>query len=153
MIMLRYVLQFGCLLCLAFATLGGCGKKQDARPRRVPVSGTVVRQGQPVAEATVLFEPASGTNAAVGQTDSNGRYQLTTFELNDGAVPGDYKVAIRKIKVIRNTPAGTVADDFVGAPPDEKWLLPTKYGYGESSGFTATVKADGDNHFKYELTE
>src|SRR4051812_7091247 len=109
MLMPRYILQFGCLLCLAFAMLGGCGKNQDARPRRVPVSGTVVRQGQPVPEATVLFEPSSGTTAAVGQTDSNGRYRLTTFELNDGAVPGDYKVAIRKIKVIRNTPAGTVA--------------------------------------------
>jgi hypothetical protein len=141
------------LLCLTLALLGGCSTKSDNRPRRVPVSGVVMYKGQPVEEATVLFEPTGGTPAATGTTDSAGRYRLTTFEAGDGAVPGEYKVAIRKVKVIRGKSAEPVPDDYVGPPPDEKWLLPTKYGYSESSGLTASVKEGAENQFKFELAD
>src|SRR3954465_14991692 len=41
--------------------LSGCTTKPDNRPRRVPVTGTVLYKGQPIANATVLFEPANDT--------------------------------------------------------------------------------------------
>ncbi len=146
------VVRAAWMMLIAMAMVSGCGKA-DTRPRRVLVSGAVLHKGQPVAEATVLFIPVGSTPAATGKTDAQGRYRLTTFESNDGAVPGEYAVAVRKIKVIASSTPGTVPDDFVTAPPDEKWLLPTKYGHGESSGLAATVKEGVENDFRFELAE
>jgi hypothetical protein len=101
----------------------------------------------------VVFDPVGSTPAATGTTDTNGRYQLTTFDTNDGAAPGDYKVIVRKIQVISGANSPPATDDAVGQPPDEKWLLPAKYGQSESSGLTATVKENAANDFKFELQE
>src|SRR5688572_16449451 len=90
-----------CIACsIGILVLSGCGKK-DSRAGRVQVSGTVLRRGQPVAEATVIFEPLGNTPAATGTTDAAGRFALTTFDTDDGAVPGEYKVAVRKVQVIK----------------------------------------------------
>ena len=109
--------------------------------------------GQPVAEATVIFEPLGSTPAATGTTDAAGRFVLTTFDANDGTVPGEYKVAVRKVQVIKAERPANAPDDLVTPPPDEKWLLPMKYGNTTTSGFTASVKAEGKNDLKFELTE
>jgi hypothetical protein len=101
----------------------------------------------------VLFEPLGSTPAATGTTDAKGQFRLTTFGTDDGAVPGEYKVAVRKVQVIPSSRPGDAPDDLVTPPPDEKWLLPMKYGYSESSGLTATVKADAKNDFKFELPD
>jgi hypothetical protein len=140
------------VIAVAIALTYGC-QKADNRPRRVPVSGIVLYKGQPVADATVLFDPVGSTPAATGTTDANGRYQLTTFDLNDGAALGDYKVIVRKIQVISGAKSPPATDDAVGPPPDEKWLLPAKYGHAESSGLTASVKESAANDFKFELQE
>jgi hypothetical protein len=150
--MLDRKLHIAVIICLTLTLLSGCGKK-DNRPGRVPATGTVLQKGQPVAEATVIFESAGSTPAATGKTDASGRFQLTTFEPNDGAVPGDYKVAIQKVQVTSGKTSGAVPDDYVGPPPDEKWLLPAKYGSTATSGFTATVQASGTNDFKFDLPE
>ena len=85
--------------------LAGCGEDPGVtdRPATVPVSGVVTLGGNPVEGATVTFHagvPAPGQtaqgNSAVGQTDAEGRFQLKTFEANDGAVPGEYVVTISK---------------------------------------------------------
>jgi hypothetical protein len=109
--------------------------------------------GQPVAEATVIFEPQGSTPAATGTTDSAGRFVLTTFDTDDGAVPGEYKVAVRKVQVIKGERPANAPDDLASPPPDEKWLLPMKYGNTTTSGFTASVKAETKNEFKFELVE
>src|SRR5688500_16957910 len=92
-------------LCVTLAFSSGCGK-QDNRPGRVPGTGIVLQKGHPVAEANVVFEPQGTTPAATGKTDASGRFQLTSFDPSDGAVPGDYKVAIQKVQV---TPGKTSA--------------------------------------------
>jgi hypothetical protein len=140
------------VVCFAAAFECGCAKK-DTRPARVPVSGTVLHKGQPVAQATVIFEPVGNTPAAAGETDAAGRFQLTTFDTGDGAVPGEYKVAIRKVQLNRGDRSEQASDDQVGPPPDEKWLLPAKYGYTNTSGLAATVQADAKNEFKFELAD
>ena len=144
------------LICVACAVgvlpLMGCGKK-DSRPGRVRVSGTVLRAGQPVADAAVIFEPLESTPAATGTTDASGRFTLTTFDTNDGAVPGEYKVALHKIEMIRSERPADAPDDLATPPPQEKWLLPMKYGSTSTSGLTASVKVEAKNDFKFELTE
>jgi hypothetical protein len=139
-------------MAIALALFSGCGKP-DNRPQRVRVAGTVLRTGQPVAGATLIFEPVGDTPAATDETDASGRFQLTTFDKDDGAVPGEYKVAVRKIEVIGGNRPADAPDDLERPPPDEKWLLPVKYGHTATSGLTATVKADGDNDFKFELAD
>ena len=139
------------MFAIALFAAVGCGPK-DTRVRRLPASGTVLYKGEPVADAEVVFDSGGSSPAAAGKTDASGRFQLTTFDTNDGAVPGDYKVAVRKVQVIRKAPA-PAADDAVGPPPDEKWLLPMKYGNSATSGFTATVNETGENDFKFELVE
>jgi hypothetical protein len=141
-----------CVVGLALFVVNGCAKK-DTRVRRVPVSGTLFRMGQPVAEATVIFEPLGSTPAATGTTDANGQFRLTTFDIDDGAVPGEYKVAVRKVQVIPGNRPSEAPDDLATTPPDEKWLLPVKYGHSDSSGLTANVKPDAKNDFKFELPD
>jgi len=139
------------VIAIALFVAGGCGQK-DMRVRRVPVSGTVLYKGEPVADAEVVFDSGGSTPAAAGKTDKAGRFQLTTFDLNDGAAPGEYKVSVRKVQVTSKAPKADT-DDAVGVPPDEKWLLPVKYGNSATSGFTATVNESGENEFKFELVE
>jgi hypothetical protein len=142
-----------CTACLIGSlALGGCGKNDD-RPDRVRVTGAVLRAGQAVADASVIFEPLGNTPAATGTTDAAGRFELSTFDADDGAVPGEYRVAVRKVQVIRaERPAGA-PDDLAMPPPEEKWLLPMKYGDTTTSGITASVKAETKNEFKFEIAE
>jgi hypothetical protein len=61
-----------------------------------PVQGTVKLDGQPLAGASVLFiaEDPAGRNAT-GFTDPSGTFRLSTYEPNDGALPGKYKVVVQ----------------------------------------------------------
>ena len=141
------------VLTVVVVMLCGCTSKPDNRPRRVPVTGTVLYKGQPVADATVLFEPANDTPAAAGKTDAQGHYRLETFDPADGAVPGDYKITVRKVEVIRGHKGEQVPDDYVGPPPDEKWLLPAKFSKAETSGLAATVNEGQTNEIKLDLQD
>jgi hypothetical protein len=140
-------------LAAASAAVGGCKGTTDTRPQRVPVTGKVLHKDQPVEGATVIFEPVGSTPAATGQTDAAGRFQLTTFDPNDGAVAGEYKVAVQKIQVTRSDRPANAPDDAPAPPPEEKSLLPVKYARGDTSGLTATVKSAGPNDFTFELRD
>lgn len=139
----------------------GCGQKEDAnRPKRVDASGTVTLNGSPVEGANVVFVPESGGHPASARTDANGSFELTTFDDGDGAVPGNYSVAISKME---STVAETGPDmrDPGYNPlqmkkekrPEPKHLLPKKYSEAKTSELKATVSADGDNEFTFQLTE
>jgi hypothetical protein len=86
----------GVLLSLLLAGCGGVG------PRTVPVSGTVTLNGQPLANATVVFVPVPDAASkdplpsSVGITDNEGHYSLVlnTDSKKKGAVVGKHKVMI-----------------------------------------------------------
>ena len=90
---------------LVFAIVSpGCG---SGRLATLPVTGTVTFRGQPVAGAAVNFLSETGP-AAWGSTDQQGRFQLTTFDTNDGAAAGSYGVTISKrVKVSSEDVPGT----------------------------------------------
>lgn len=76
----------------------GCGGASGP----VPVRGTVTLDGQPLANATVQFLAGSpDARDAMGTTDADGAFSLSTFKPGDGALPGKYKVVIQP-------PAGAV---------------------------------------------
>lgn len=77
----------------------GCG---DGKFQFAPVEGRVLLDGQPVAKARVVFMPkASGADGEAGpyssgETDSEGRYILSTLEEKPiaGAVVGSHRITI-----------------------------------------------------------
>lgn len=82
----------------------GCsgGASRDPNwPETYPVTGTVVQDGQPVANVVVGFVPSSpDAKGARGKTDENGQYKLKTFFSasfdDEGAVAGSHKVTLFK---------------------------------------------------------
>ena len=149
--------SIGCFVLVAL--LVGCGETGDTnRPKTVPVTGSVTYNGQPVEGATVTFVTGgSGGRGALGTTDASGKFQLTTFEAGDGAIPGSYKVTIAK--TTGETAPMTQEDGVVvpptGGPPttEVKDELPLKYKDASTSGLTADVKEGGDNQFTFDLTD
>ena len=77
------------------AVLSGCG---GGSGELVATSGTVTLDGQPLANATVIFKPQANTkgNGGSGQTDSSGRYEAMTPQGKKGLYPGTYKVVISR---------------------------------------------------------
>jgi hypothetical protein len=110
----------------------GCG----GGPRTVPVSGQVKLNGQPLADAQVIFRPDSKElypgPPSYGKTDAQGRFILRTADGHDGAVVGPHKV---RISVPVKAP-GAGAD----APAANK--LPAKYS-GENTVLTFKVPEGG----------
>ena len=138
------------LIAITMAACVGC-KPGHKGPATAPVTGVVTFNGEPVSGATIAFQPGEGGRSAAGITDASGRYQLSTYARNDGAVPGDYKVVIVKYD---DTPSGSgTGKDYVppdGPIPEPKSLIPKKYASGESSGLKATV-ATGQNTLDFTL--
>jgi hypothetical protein len=125
-------------LCLLVAGLllasGGCNRG----PKLHPVTGTVLLDGKPLAEAGVRFEPTSKEQEpGVGGTDADGRFQLKTRKLT-GVPLGTYKVGISKVVWLPGKNEGT-------------WRSPKKYGDPATSGFTAEVTPEKFD-FEFNLT-
>ena len=87
------------MLLVALTLSVGCSGEDSNRPKTYPVSGTVKLNGNAVEGATVTFQLTEGKENAIGSTDKSGKYTLSTFKPNDGAVTGQYKVSITKYDV------------------------------------------------------
>jgi hypothetical protein len=114
--------------------LVGCNTPEHPDVGRV--SGVITLNGQPLAEATVMFQPTQG-RASIATTDSAGKYSLTYLDGVPGALLGTHKVIIR-----------TEIPGEDGQPPIAKEKLPKKY--HELTELTAEVKK-GSNTFNFEL--
>jgi hypothetical protein len=113
-----------CLILFA----AGCGGA--ARPPVYSVDGTLTyTDGTPVpGGASVTFHTESGGKAyqARGAVGPDGRFRLTTFDADDGAVAGEHKVSVAAIPGGEERPAPTV---------------PPQYASTETSGLTVTVQS------------
>jgi hypothetical protein len=84
-------------LCPLF--LSGCGK---SKTRLNPTTGQVFVNGVPAHQATVVFFPVTEEGEAqalavaypAAVVGPDGTFELTTFKKGDGAVAGDYIVAV-----------------------------------------------------------
>ncbi len=132
--------------------LGGCGAGDH--PDTYPVGGVVTLNGQPVAEATVNFFPVAEGQSSVGRTDAQGRYELTTFDPGDGALPGEYQVAISKYELpsgaadVDTEPSEEGSSDPESLVPQN--VLPERYASPQTSELRATV-SEGTNRLDFEL--
>lgn len=154
-----FALRSSCLLSVLLMFSAGCGG--ESRPTTHPVTGTVASKGSPVAGATVSFSPTetdAETRAAMGITDAQGNYSLTTFESGDGAIPGSYKVRVVKhdqpaappkvserseasVSAEGEMPADYVLQESTAPTGPPKNLLPEKYASPSTTPLTFTVEA------------
>jgi hypothetical protein len=136
--------------------LAGCG---DGRPERVPVTGRVTYQGDPVTTGTIYFWPDEGPQAR-GTLGPDGRYRLRTFEKEDGAVLGEHRVTIEAKEVSAGGPDPKSMDEEfeLFSDPDAeslgrprlRWLVPEEYADRATSGLTAEV-TPGENTIDFSL--
>jgi hypothetical protein len=115
--------------------LASCGPT-ESHPETVPVKGKVAYNGEPVPKGTVTFQPDDG-QAAVGEIQPDGSYELATFGPKDGAVLGHHKVMI-----IANTGNPNMIPGSTPGYVKPKDLIPKKYNQLQTSGLEATVSKD-----------
>lgn len=160
--MRRFELLFCAITVATF--LAGCNRGPQTPPT-APVRGTVTFQGKPVEGAQVAFFcPQAGGRPAIGTTDAEGHYTLSTFGVNDGALIGRHSVTISKFAFDRSDgasdqkpssppmnylPSGT-AQDRLSA--NTRYALPWKYSDPNQSGLTADVRPEG-SEVNFDLTE
>ncbi len=105
----------------------GCS---EGRVQRVPVSGRVLIDGEPLTQGFIQVVPAD-ERAASGEIGPDGRFQLTTYDKNDGCVVGTHKVSV-------------IANESQG-PNAMKWFAPKKYADTETSELTLEVSEPRDD--------
>jgi hypothetical protein len=131
------------LFVIGLVAAGGCS--ESGNPKTYPVNGKVSYRGQPVTNGMVLLTPQAKGHAATGNLEAGGKFQLTTFEKNDGAVPGKYNVAIQ---VFPAEGAGLPGAEFGNKKPP----IPQKYMSDSTSGLTAEITA-GENALDFQLKD
>lgn len=144
----------GCVILVS-----GCGGSTTAGRKPVfAASGSVKLNGAPLADAVVTFAPTGGQPTAFGTTDEEGNFSLTTYDFQDGAAAGPYKVIITKSAAQQNAGgSGSGADHEAEADAANKGhgakgsgaqgLVPQIYTSFETTTLTAEVKASGENKF------
>jgi len=146
--------QFAIALTVsAMVVVMGCSGDDTGLGRRYKVTGKVTYNGAPVPHGTVNFIPSKPPSpegrAATGQI-KDGSYSLSTTGNDDGALPGEYNVAIVSMDVDMASAASSPAEGGRVHEGDDKWrnamknakkLIPDKYGVSETSGLKATVES------------
>ena len=123
-------LLVGAALMIAFA---GCG---DGRPPRVPVSGSVLIDGQPLTRGNIKFVPEGGRPSA-GSIGEDGKFTLTCYDGNDGAIPGMHRVQVASNRIISDSKI--------------EWFAPRSYADFRTSGIEVQIQ-EPTNDLKIELT-
>ncbi len=109
-----WLARIGALTFLGL-TLLGCGGRDYSL---VDVSGTVTMDGNPLADASVIFTPVGdGVGpASASTTDASGQYVLKTIDLDlTGAVPCLQRVTITTARANGDDERATVSKEHV--PP------------------------------------
>lgn len=106
---------------LALVVGAGCS---DGRPERVPVTGQVLIDGQPLKHGSIRFH-ASDHRPAYGELGPEGRFQLSTYELGDGCVLGSHAVSVNGAEMLGAT--------------STRWHSPKKYRNARDSGLVVQV--------------
>lgn len=156
-IALRRLGAVAALLVLS-AGVGGCGNSDH--PDVAPVYGLVTYQGDPVKGATVTFRPKEGGKPATAVTDEQGRYRLSTFGDQDGAIIGEHSATVLLFESQEADSAPMSMEEAAEATKQgkpaaakaAKSKLPARYSRPDSSGLTYSV-VSGDNEFDIELKD
>ena len=123
--------------------LAGCTRANQNRTFKV--TGDVRLDNQPLTGGIVVFMPDKG-QAAKGTIGGDGTFTLGTYAADDGAVAGQYRVAV--IAPDRSAMTGGAADLERPLPS----LIPARYGSTATSGLKFEVSATEPNIAHLALT-
>ncbi|MES2788067.1 MAG: hypothetical protein V4719_00490 [Planctomycetota bacterium] len=132
------------LSALLLTLVGGCFGGPTG-PRPVPVSGKITMDGKPLQGARVTFD--NDQRPAVGITSPDG-----SFKLPDGALPGDYRIAIGDPPGNAGMTRPMMAATIDGKPEPTPVELPLKYSDPAQTALKFTVTKDGPNIANFDLT-
>ena len=151
------------VIVIASLLLAGCGGGSAGRLTVYPTTGKISMAGGPLVGAVVTFVSSEGKPSAIGRTDEQGVYHLTTYEAQDGAAAGNFSVVLALIQPSSSSPASTDESHAAGVndplPSNSHSgkgqtgdnVLPEMYTSAASTPFHAEVKSGGDNAFDFEL--
>ena len=156
------------LVCALTVALVGCGSSGGgSRSGLVKASGILTYNGQPVDGATLDFRPMDESvqnGVAAGFTDEKGMFSLMTDRPGDGALPGKYRVTVKKqVEMID----GMTRDEYVKAHDKEgkgevsfdknklktEDLLPAKYNDPLNSPLEVEIPSGGSKTLEIKLED
>ena len=146
------------VLSLAVGINTGCSKTDH-----IPTSGTITMDGTPLEGANVTFvpntKPGEGT-AAAAITGEGGKYTLKSGTF-DGALPGPYKVVVRKMEgegvqvkegASEEDEQLAMFDAMMGRGMASKPVVPLHYSDTTRTPFEAEVTANAEeNQFDFNI--
>ncbi|MFY9254047.1 MAG: hypothetical protein WAO83_11375 [Fuerstiella sp.] len=158
------------LLMISLLIAAGCGGGGASGGKPVFLTkGKVTMFGAPLADATVAFAPTEqGQPTAIGRTDAQGQFVLTTYDYGDGAAAGSYKVVLSKPIPTQasSTESADAGDDgheqaysdsnshsaaSAESAAGGAGLVPPEYSSSTTTPLTAEVKSSGDNDILLEI--
>ena len=103
----------------------------------VPVSGKVVfPDGSPLDHGIIEMRHNSLPQVARGEIDSEGQFSVSTFKPGDGALPGEYQVAVTQL---------IIAEDLSFEDHQHGKRLDPRFSRVETSNLTVVVDEDQAN--------
>jgi len=132
-----------CLLGLGVVVVGNTCSRVTKGNRKV-TGKILMSDGAPLGglqgPAVVRFDPADPevreTRESIGFIEDNGTFVVMTHEGGDGVPLGEYKVVLTMEKYL-----------------DNYKIVPDPYTHYETTPWSATVSAEGDNHFIFEIAQ
>ena len=94
-------------------------RRPDATPKVIDALIAHAYEGKPLEHGTISFTPTDGQRPSATATIQSGSYTLQTTDPGDGAVVGEYKVAISDIN------PDVFSTDLPGAPVKVSRLIQT----------------------------
>ena len=140
------------LLVLVTVTLcTGCGNEL------VQVTGKLLLDGEPLREATVTFIRTDGGagRPASGFSRDDGTFQLTSYNVDDGLAPGEYKITVVKVTTAKRLQTETTKNIDVqelayqltspvsSINKDLKNVIPVDYGNIKTTPFSCKIPPEG----------
>ena len=117
------------LLASVSLVLASCSKSDDRKPTFAASGRVLLPDGKPAEHALVVLHPVGDESSLTkprGKVGADGTYKLTTYDTDDGAPAGEYRVTVERML------AGK------GDEPPANRLNP-KYAKPQTSNLTATV--------------
>lgn len=160
------VLATVAVLAFGFSGCGGPG----GRAPIAQTTGVVTLDGEPIEGARVSFMPVEEEIAGLfshAMTDKDGKFTMSTYGLNDGALVGRHKVIVTKPeKEVKFDPNELSATGYGGTSQYQEMMaggargrgremgsdLPKKYADKETSGIEILVEQGVKNDVPINLT-
>jgi len=150
------------VLASAWSFLAGCGEgeKKPDPSTQATVSGSVLKDGKPIAvDSVVTFFCDKSSAMAGGKIDALGKFSLTSSDPRNGIPAGRYKVSVRPPeKAVAVSSSGEdykkmmMSGGAQPAPVQNNSEIPVEFQSIESTKLSLEVKA-GANNFDIDLAK